>query len=78
MAIVGGETRKTITIACVYTINGCIERGLYVETTKETVWLVAQNYTLCVLLPMCLQEWKEGVVLTKVCLSICETICLCV
>lgn len=47
MAAAGGETRKTITVAGVYTINRCIEWGLCVETTKEAVWLTAQNSTLC-------------------------------
>lgn len=69
MAIAEGGTRETITIACVYTISSMYrERGLYVETTKETVCLLAHSCTLCVPLPVCLQEW-EGVS-TTVCLSI--------
>lgn len=77
MAAVGGEMRKTFTIAAVYTISGCTERELYVESTKES----SQRKTLCVFCCQCV--CKNGVVggevvPTKVRLSICETICLCV
>lgn len=77
MAAVGGEMRKTFTIAAVHTISGCTERELYVESTKES----SQRKTLCVFCCQCV--CKNGVVggevvPTKVCLSICETICLCV
>ena len=37
MAIAGGEIKKTTAIACVYTINRCIETGLYLKTTKDTL-----------------------------------------
>lgn len=77
MAVAGGKTRKTITIACVYTINRCIERTLYVETTKETVWLVAQKYTLCVLLPTCVQESGGFFPPKSVCQYVRPYVCVC-
>lgn len=52
-----------------------MERGLYAETTKETAQLVAQNYTLCVLLPMCLQE-REGDPTTSVCQYVGPYVCV--
>lgn len=58
MALVGGETKKTFTIAAVYTISGCIERELYGETTKESLW---HKTALCMFCCQCVRKNGVGV-----------------
>lgn len=58
MALVGGETKKTFTIAAVYTISGRIERELYGETTKESLW---HKTALCVFCCQCVRKNGVGV-----------------
>lgn len=56
MALVGGEMKKTFSVAAVYTINDCTGRKLYAETTEESLW---HKPALCVFCCQCV--CKKGV-----------------